>query len=143
MEAVDLDVGANGNVTYSLVQSSDRQGIDRFQIDATTGLIRTADVFDREARIGVTDLGVTVKAEDRGSPTLAGFCTFRVRIGDRNDNPPVFNLHQYSASIEESSPIGRRVKQVCPCTDCLFGFALDYITLACIVQFILTCFDAR
>jgi len=52
--------------------------------------------------------------QDRGSPTLAGFCTFRVRIGDRNDNPPVFNLHQYSASIEESSPIGRRVKQVRP-----------------------------
>jgi len=35
---------------------------------------------------------VTVKAEDMGTPRLAGFCTFRVRIGDRNDNPPVFNL---------------------------------------------------
>jgi len=111
VEAVDLDVGANGNVTYSLVQSSD-QGIDRFQIDPVSGLIKTADVFDREAKIGVTDFGVTVKAEDHGSPILAGFCTFRVKIGDRNDNPPVFNLHEYSASIEESSPIGRKVKQV-------------------------------
>jgi len=34
-------------------------------------------VFDREAQIGVTDYGVTVKGEDQGSPTLAGFCTFR------------------------------------------------------------------
>jgi len=114
VEAVDLDVGANGNVTYSLVKSTD-QGIDRFQIDPVTGLIKTADVFDREAKIGVTDFGVTVKAEDHGSPMLAGFCTFRVKIGDRNDNPPVFNLHEYSASIEESSPIGRKVKQVFHC----------------------------
>ena len=111
VEAVDLDVGANGNVSYSLVKSTD-PGIDRFQIDSATGVIRTADVFDREAKIGVTDLGVTIKAEDHGSPTLAGFCTFRIRIGDRNDNPPVFNLHEYAASIEESSPINRKVKQV-------------------------------
>lgn len=109
---MDLDVGANGNITYSLVKSND-QGLERFQIDPVTGIIRTADVFDREAKMGVTDFGVTVKAEDHGSPTsLAGFCTFRVKIGDRNDNPPVFNLHEYSASIEESSPINRRVKQV-------------------------------
>jgi len=111
VRAIDLDVGANGNITYSLVKSTD-QGIERFQIDPVSGLIRTADVFDREAKIGVTDFGVTVKAEDHGSPILAGFCTFRVKIGDRNDNPPVFNLHEYSASIEESSPINHRIKQV-------------------------------
>jgi len=73
---VDLDTGANSNVTYSLVKSTD-QSSDRFDIDSVTGVIRTADVFDREAQIGVTDYGVTVKAEDQGSPTLAGFCTFR------------------------------------------------------------------
>jgi len=111
VEAVDLDVGDNGNVTYSLVRSTDK-GIDRFQIDAVTGVVRTADVFDREAKIGVTDLGVTVKAEDHGAPTLAGFCTFRVKIGDRNDNPPVFNLPHYTTSVEENCPVGRRVKQV-------------------------------
>ena len=111
VSATDSDTGANGNVTYSLVKSND-QGIDRFAVDPSTGLMTTADVFDREAKIGVTDYGVTVKAEDHGSPTLAGFCTFRVKIGDRNDNPPVFNLHEYVASIEEGSPIGRKVKQV-------------------------------
>jgi len=77
VNAVDLDTGANGNVTYSLVKSTD-QSSDRFDIDPISGIIRTADVFDREAQIGVTDYGVTVKAEDQGSPTLAGFCTFRL-----------------------------------------------------------------
>lgn len=111
MKATDSDIGSNGNITYSLVKSND-QGVERFDIDLFTGVITTADVFDREGKIGVTDFGVTVKAEDHGSPTLAGFCTFRIKIGDKNDNPPVFNLHEYSASIEESSPIGKRVKQV-------------------------------
>lgn len=76
---MDLDTGANGNVTYSLVKSTD-QSSDRFDIDPMSGIIRTADVFDREAQIGVTDYGVTVKAEDQGSPTLAGFCTFRSAV---------------------------------------------------------------
>lgn len=111
MKAVDLDTGPNGNVTYSLVKSND-QSSDRFDIDPITGIIRTADVFDREAQIGVTDYGITVKAEDQGSQTLAGFCTFRVKIGDRNDNPPVFNLPHYTTSIEERSMVGKRVKQV-------------------------------
>ena len=36
----------------------------------------------------------------------------RVKIGDKNDNPPVFNLPHYTTTIEESSVIGKRVKQV-------------------------------
>ena len=48
----------------------------------------------------------------QGSPSLAGFCTFRVHIGDKNDNPPVFDFPSYTTSIEEGSPIGKRVLQV-------------------------------
>ena len=36
----------------------------------------------------------------------------RVKIGDKNDNPPVFNLPHYATTIEESSMVGKRVKQV-------------------------------
>jgi len=36
----------------------------------------------------------------------------RVKIGDKNDNPPVFNLPHYTTTIEESSMVGKRVKQV-------------------------------
>jgi len=36
----------------------------------------------------------------------------RVKIGDKNDNPPVFNLPHYTTTIEESSVVGKRVKQV-------------------------------
>jgi Cadherin domain len=40
------------------------------------------------------------------------FVGTRVKIGDRNDNPPVFNLPHYTTSIEERSMVGKRVKQV-------------------------------
>ena len=98
-------------MTYSIVKSSD-QSSDNFFIEPNTGILRTADMFDREGQIGVTDFGVTIKAEDQGNPKLAGFCTFRVKIGDINDNPPVFNLPVYTTSIEENSMVGKRVKQV-------------------------------
>ena len=111
MSATDLDTGRNGNVTYHLVKSND-QSSDRFYIEPTTGILRTADIFDREYQTGVTDFGVTVKAEDQGSPSLAGFCSFRVKIGDVNDNPPVFDLPEYETSIEENSVVGKRVLQV-------------------------------
>ena len=108
---MDYDTGANGNVSYSLVRSID-QDSDRFTIEPISGILRTAEVFDREKKSGVIDYGVTVKAEDHGRPSLAGFCTFRVRIGDINDQPPVFDSTTYETSIEESSQIGKRVIQV-------------------------------
>ena len=88
------------------------QDSDSFTIEPRTGVLRTAEVFDREAKTGITDYGVTVKAEDHGGPSLAGFCTFRVKIGDTNDQPPVFDSASYKTSLEESSTLGKRVIQV-------------------------------
>ena len=69
-------------------------------------------MFEREGKSGVTEFGVTVRAEDHGRPSLSGFCTFRVTIGDVNDNAPVFDLPSYSTSVQEDSVIGRQVLQV-------------------------------
>ena len=91
--ATDLDKGINSNLTYSLVRFGEQSSFDRFEIDPKTGIIVTADVLDRESKIGVTDYGLTVKAEDHGSPSLAGFCSFRIKVGDKNDNPPIFRFN--------------------------------------------------
>jgi len=62
VRSVDLDTGSNGNVTYSLVKSSDQSAVvgssisgpsgELFEIDSLSGVVKTADVFDREAQVG-------------------------------------------------------------------------------------------
>ena len=47
-------------------------------------------VFDREGDDGKF-VSVTVKATDKGSPSLEGVCSFTVEILDVNDNPPLFD----------------------------------------------------
>jgi len=66
VKATDSDTGSNGNVTYSLVKSNDQSG-DRFEVDTVSGVVKTADVFDREGQIGITDFRVTIKVR-RGLP---------------------------------------------------------------------------
>ena len=106
IHATDDDTGNNGNITYSIVNFQDAL---KFTIEPNTGVLHTAEVFDRE---DTTDYGVTVKAEDQGKPRLAGFCSFRVKIGDINDQAPVFDSVRYSTSIEESSIVGTNIIQV-------------------------------
>ncbi|ESO00434.1 hypothetical protein HELRODRAFT_83154, partial [Helobdella robusta] len=112
VSATDYDTGINSNITYSLVRFAEQSSFDRFDIDPRTGLITTSDILDRESKIGITDYGLTVKAEDHGSPSLAGFCSFQVKVGDKNDNAPSFNMPEYFVSVEESSSVGKKIKQV-------------------------------
>ena len=90
VKATDYDTGENSKLTYSLIRFGEQLSFDKFEINPKTGLIFTTDILDRESKFGITDYGVTVKAEDHGSPSLAGFCSFRIKIGDKNDNAPIF-----------------------------------------------------
>ena len=51
------------------------------QLHLHSGVVRTIDVFDREERVGVTDYGVTVRAEDQGAQALAGGWWWLVVVG--------------------------------------------------------------
>lgn len=47
---------------------------------------------------------ITITSTFQGQPQpLDTYCTFWVRIGDVNDNPPVFDSPSYTTSISESS----------------------------------------
>ena len=56
--ATDKDRGINGEVEYSIVY-----GDPSFEIDNTTGVIRSTEIFDREF---ISDYVVVIKAEDGG-----------------------------------------------------------------------------
>lgn len=109
VKATDKDWEENGEVTYSIVKSTKNA---QFAVDSITGTLTTEEIFDREQQTGVYDLGVTVKAVDKGKPSLAGFCTFRVRINDINDHEPVFDMPRYETTIDQSRRVGSKIIQV-------------------------------
>jgi hypothetical protein len=83
VHAIDRDVGLNAVVVYRLLSSSaesDRN--DDFMLDASTGLLTTARMFDREKESTVR---VTVMAIDGGEPALSATADVIVYIGDEDD----------------------------------------------------------
>lgn len=52
------------------------------------------------------------RASDQGSPRLSSLCQVVVSILDINDNPPVFEHREYTASLSEDTAVGTQVLRV-------------------------------
>ncbi|XP_044311184.1 protocadherin Fat 1 isoform X1 [Varanus komodoensis] len=106
VQATDADAGLNQKIHYSLVDSTD----GHFSIDEFSGIVRLEKPLDRELQAVYT---LTLKAEDEGSPRrLSSLGTLVVSVLDINDNPPVFEYREYSATVSEDAMIGMEILQV-------------------------------
>ncbi|KAM4709804.1 protocadherin Fat 1 [Discoglossus pictus] len=106
VQAVDADAGLNHKVQYSLVNSAEGQ----FSIDELSGIISLEKPLDRELQAVYT---LTVKATDQGLPRkLSSVASVVVSVLDINDNPPVFEHHEYGSTHSEDVAIGTEVLQV-------------------------------
>ncbi|XP_078371306.1 protein dachsous-like [Oculina patagonica] len=106
--AADKDTGLNAKLAYSI--SYVPQAFKTwFQINQTTGEIRTAAMLDRE-KVPRAKFFVTVT--DLGVPPLSANCTVIVNITDANDNYPVFSRDIYFATVDENTANGTTVTQV-------------------------------
>ncbi|NXP32884.1 CAD23 protein, partial [Leiothrix lutea] len=104
--ATDADSGLNQQLDYRI----EGGGQDRFLIDATTGVIRVANItIDREERDAYR---LTVVAVDQGTPALSGTATVSILIDDINDCRPEFINPIQTVSIPESAPPGTVVAEV-------------------------------
>ena len=81
--ASDSDSGANGDVSYRLVNNP-----YNFLINATSGEIHTIVGLDFEA---VCYFLLTVEASDAGTPSLNATAEVEVVVLNVNDNSPIFN----------------------------------------------------
>lgn len=110
VHAIDLDSGANGQVTYSLgnlLQSEMESLHETFSIDTNTGWISTRKDLDHESSPSYT---FTVVAADLGETvSLSSTTTVTVAVSDVNDNPPRFMEQHYFGTIQESDPPGQVV----------------------------------
>lgn len=107
IKAIDKDEGRNGYIEYSLANDPTINGI--FSLGPVDGLLRVSGKIDRELKNNYT---LRVTAKDRGEPSRSTHIEIFVNVLDENDNSPVFDPKQYSASIPENASIGASVLQV-------------------------------
>lgn len=104
VKAIDRDEGRNSYIEYSLSDPS-----KMFSVGPVDGLLRVTGRLDRETRSSYL---LEITAKDRGDPPRDTKQTILVQVLDENDNSPVFDPKQYSASIAENASIGASVLQV-------------------------------
>ncbi|XP_054845620.1 protocadherin-23 [Eublepharis macularius] len=111
--ATDPDLGANGEVRYSLSRrQGDPSAASYFEVDARTGLLRLLRPLDREARALHR---LAVEARDGGAQPEAATALVAVEVLDVNDNSPAIHLlylTEAGASVSEGARPGDYVARV-------------------------------
>ncbi|NWS17802.1 CADN protein, partial [Pachyramphus minor] len=116
VSATDLDLGQNGQITYSLLHDSGRD-YTHFHLDSQTGSIYTASVFDREKKgsylleVKSVDGSESARPGKHGKPN-SDTAYVRVSISDVNDNEPVFAQSVYEVNVDEDQDVGSTVVTV-------------------------------
>ena len=105
IKAVDRDEGRNGYIEYIL----DADNQTPFTLGPVDGLLRVSGRLDREIK---AHYDLKVMARDRGEPPKSTQMKIAVTVLDENDNSPIFDPKQYSASVAENASIGASVLQV-------------------------------
>lgn len=100
VEATDKDLGANGDVTYSILTST-----TQFSINSTNGIVYVAGQLDREF---VSTFNLKIEARDKADRGSQKFSTTTLKIilEDVNDCPPLFIPNVYKAKALEDLPVG-------------------------------------
>ncbi|CAO2593783.1 Protocadherin alpha-C2 [Lemmus lemmus] len=101
LNASDADEGPNSEIVYSLSSDVSSTTRTKFQIDPTSGEIRTKGELDYEER---TSYEIQVIAS--GHPPLVAHCTVLVEILDENDNAPEIVLTSLSLPVKEDALLG-------------------------------------
>nr|XP_012996334.1 protocadherin gamma-B2 isoform X15 [Cavia porcellus] len=87
VRASDPDLGPNGQVSYSIVDSDlePRALLSYVSVSAQSGVVFAQRAFDHEQ---LRAFQLTLQARDHGSPALSANVSLRVLVGDLNDNAP-------------------------------------------------------
>jgi len=102
----DLDSGQNSQISVTVAPTH------LFTVEEEDGgdfVVKTRVPFDREQK---EFYNLTVKACDNGKPTLCAEQSQQIKIGDINDNRPIFNKIESSLKIDENIAIGTILIQI-------------------------------
>jgi protocadherin Fat 1/2/3 len=109
--ANDLDIGNNGEISYTFSEALGNDGEGYFKIDKFTGTIRTAKQLDFEER---QIHSLIINAIDKGIPTQSSSATLIVEVIDVNENrfAPHFEDFVMTGSVKENQNPGAHVLKV-------------------------------
>lgn len=103
VNAVDADIGANGEVTYEFIRISDKAR-KAFSLNEKTGEIRVIGPIDYEEE---SKYEIRIKAKDGYG--LTSDSKVSIEITDVNDNAPVIFLKSLNNPVPENAPPGTEV----------------------------------
>ncbi|XP_049642846.1 protocadherin beta-8-like [Suncus etruscus] len=98
VSATDIDLGFNGEISYSLFQPSEEIS-KTFEIDYLKGDIKLKKQLDYET---IKSYEVNIEGKDAGS--FSGKCTAVIQVTDVNDNAPEITMSTLTSQIPENSP---------------------------------------
>uniref|UniRef100_A0A665V628 FAT atypical cadherin 2 n=1 Tax=Echeneis naucrates TaxID=173247 RepID=A0A665V628_ECHNA len=96
VSASDPDVGANGQISYTLHGPD----ADKFHINHRTGELFTLAVLDREKDV---EYNLVAKATDGGGRSCQA--DILLMIQDMNDNPPRFSSSHYEVTVFDNTTV--------------------------------------
>ncbi|XP_070604700.1 uncharacterized protein [Erythrolamprus reginae] len=103
LNAIDLDEGINGEISYFFTGSLALHFRKMFGINSDTGEIRVIGKLDYEES---KFYELPIVAEDKGSSQLSGHCKVLIEVLDMNDNIPELSVNSLSIPLPEDSPPG-------------------------------------
>ncbi|XP_061108356.1 protocadherin-7b isoform X2 [Conger conger] len=113
VQVSDRDQGENGVVTCTVVGDVPFQLKPASEIEGEQNkkkyFLHTSAPLDYEA---VQEYNVVIVAVDSGSPSLSSNNSLIVKVGDTNDNPPIFSRNVLEVSFPENNAPGETVAAV-------------------------------
>ncbi|XP_075948816.1 protocadherin-7b isoform X3 [Anarhichas minor] len=113
VQVSDRDQGENGIVTCTVVGDVPFQLKPASEMEGEQNkkkyFLHTSATLDYEA---TQEYNVVIVAVDSGSPSLASNNSVIVKVGDTNDNPPIFSQNVVEVSFPENNAPGERVTTV-------------------------------
>lgn len=95
VSAFDFDAGDNGKIEYKMAPASEKYAF----VNPHTGDVMANWIFDRE---NMTEVNLTVYANDKGKPSLKGSTVINVVVKDRNDHTPIFTETSFRRWVGEN-----------------------------------------
>ncbi|KAG8439010.1 hypothetical protein GDO86_005269 [Hymenochirus boettgeri] len=102
LNATDLDEGPNSEIEYYFDNHNLDSALEIFSLNSQTGEVYIKGIVDYEV---LTFYELSIRAKDKGIPSIEGRCLVQIEIEDVNDNSPEIILTFCINICAENAPL--------------------------------------